>query len=370
MIRLVKKSLLAFLAALVLLSVGAACGATDPAAVTINGTEISVREIDDELEEIRDNTDYRRGIEAGNQAVLGQGEGTVDAAFASRVVSLAAYYELVHQEVTERKLKVSDAIRKEAQEAVYSQFGVNPETGTADPAAGKKIFDKFSKWYRDTLVRRESELRVLQAALSPVDLSDAAIERYYRDNQDRYVEVCAHHVLVNTEPEAVAVKARLDAGEDFVQVAKEISIDPSAAENGGDLGCASPTSYVPEFADAITNQPIGVVGAPVQTQFGFHVIRVDRSDVSSLEDVRAQIENELSQQGSGALNEWLTEALGEAKVKLNPRFGTWDKTATPIPKVNPPSAPTTIGGDTTVPLEEVPLDGGDPSEIPVDTTAP
>jgi foldase protein PrsA len=364
----VKKIFLALLVALLGLA-GAGCGATDPAAVTINGHEISVRELDNELEEIRDNVEYRRLIEAGNTPVLGTAKGALDAAFASEVATFATYYELIHQEVARRKLDVTDEALAAAREQLHGRLGINTETGQPDPEMGQKVLANFSKDYQTILVRREAEIVALQDDLADVDISDAAIERYYRDNEERFLEACAHHILVDTEPAAQAVKARLEGGADFATVAREASTDPSAAENGGDLGCASPASYVPEFADAITTQPVGVVGSPVQTQFGFHIIRVDRRDLSRLEDVRAQIESELQQQGSGALNDWLAEALTKAKVKVNPRFGSWDANALPIPKVVPPQAPTTLapeGGSTTIdPLLEPPVD--QPVDEPVET---
>lgn len=97
-------------------------------------------------------------------------------------------------------------------------------------------------------------------------------------------EVCASHILVATEDEANAVIERIDGGEDFAAVAQEVSTDTGSGANGGDPGCTNPTNYAywPEFADAILSGEIGQLTGPVETAFGFHVIRVDERNVEQL----------------------------------------------------------------------------------------
>jgi len=86
-------------------------------------------------------------------------------------------------------------------------------------------------------------------------------------------EVRASHILVVTEKEAKQVKARLDRGEDFAEVAKEVSKCPSAAR-GGDLGFFGRGAMVPEFEKAAFALEVGEVSGPVKTQFGWHIIMV------------------------------------------------------------------------------------------------
>lgn len=93
-------------------------------------------------------------------------------------------------------------------------------------------------------------------------------------------EVRARHILVKTKEEAEAIIKQLDGGASFEDVAKEKSTDGSAAQ-GGDLGYFGPGQMVPEFEKAATALEIGkYTKEPVQTQFGFHIIK--------LEDKRAQ----------------------------------------------------------------------------------
>ncbi len=88
-------------------------------------------------------------------------------------------------------------------------------------------------------------------------------------------EVRAHHILVKTEAEAKAVVDELAKGGKFEDIAKAKSIDESSAKNGGDLGYSKKDKMVPEFAAVAFTTEVGKVSAPVQTQFGWHIIQVD-----------------------------------------------------------------------------------------------
>ena len=94
-------------------------------------------------------------------------------------------------------------------------------------------------------------------------------------------EVKARHILVKTKEEALEIVKQLDAGGDFEAIAKEKSADPGSGAQGGDLGYFGPGQMVPEFEKAAFALEIGAyTKEPVQSQFGWHVIKV--------EDKRAQ----------------------------------------------------------------------------------
>ncbi len=83
----------------------------------------------------------------------------------------------------------------------------------------------------------------------------------------------ARHILVSTEEECLALKAQIEAGEDFAFVAQEHSSCPSSRQ-GGDLGSFRPGMMVPEFDKVVFSAPINVVQGPVKTQFGYHLLEV------------------------------------------------------------------------------------------------
>ena len=89
-------------------------------------------------------------------------------------------------------------------------------------------------------------------------------------------EVHARHILVKTKEEADAIIKKLDGGDDFQKLANENTTDPSGKTSGGDLGFFGPGQMVPEFEKAALALEIGAyTKAPVQTQFGWHVIKVE-----------------------------------------------------------------------------------------------
>ena len=104
-------------------------------------------------------------------------------------------------------------------------------------------------------------------------------------------EYNASHLLVETEEEALAAKARIDAGEDFATVAKEVSTGPTGP-NGGNLGWFGAGQMVPEFEEAVKAMSPGEVSEPVKTQFGWHVVTLletRNAEAPALEDVQQEI---------------------------------------------------------------------------------
>ncbi|MCB2136391.1 MAG: peptidylprolyl isomerase [Rhodobacteraceae bacterium] len=108
-------------------------------------------------------------------------------------------------------------------------------------------------------------------------------------------EFNAAHILVETEEEAKALKAELDGGADFATLAKEKSVGPSGP-NGGDLGWFGVGMMVKPFEDAVVGLEPGQVSDPVQTQFGWHVIKLNETRdaaAPSLDEKREELEGEL-----------------------------------------------------------------------------
>ncbi|MDT3680579.1 MAG: peptidylprolyl isomerase [Burkholderiaceae bacterium] len=104
------------------------------------------------------------------------------------------------------------------------------------------------------------------------------------------------HILVETEDEAKAIIAQLKKGAKFEELAKK-SKDPGSAQSGGDLDWNTPGTFVKEFSDAMVKLEKGkYTEAPVKSQFGWHVIRLDdvrEAKAPPLEQVRPQIQQEL-----------------------------------------------------------------------------
>lgn len=127
-------------------------------------------------------------------------------------------------------------------------------------------------------------------------------------------EFRAQHILVETEEEAQALKTEIEGGADFTQMAKDKSTGPSGP-NGGDLGWFGLGRMVPEFEAAVVEMSPGDVSAPVQTQFGWHLILLNETRKASapeLAEVRAELESELNQE---AIEARIDELLNASNVE-------------------------------------------------------
>ena len=151
------------------------------------------------------------------------------------------------------------------------------------------------------------------------EVNDAAIENAYQkfvaDSASRE-QVTASHILVETEDEAKAVIAALEKGEDFAELAKTKSTGPSGP-NGGSLGTFGRGQMVPAFENAAFALSDGSFSkTPVQTQFGWHVIKVDEKAIApapTLEAMRDQLVQNLSTQALGRV---LEELRAKQDIKL------------------------------------------------------
>ena len=129
-------------------------------------------------------------------------------------------------------------------------------------------------------------------------------------------EYKARHILVEKEADAKAIIASIKKGGKFEDIAKKQSKDPGSGANGGDLDWANPSSYVAEFTEAMLKLNKGqMTEAPIKTQFGFHIIRVDdirTAKLPAFEELKPQIAQQLDQQRLGAYQQGLRD---KAKIE-------------------------------------------------------
>lgn len=138
--------------------------------------------------------------------------------------------------------------------------------------------------------------------------------------------VCTRHILVQTEEEASAVIDRLDGGEEFADLAAELSIDTGSGAAGGDIGCISDpaANLVSTYAAAALDAEIGEVTGPIPSEFGVHVLIVDSREAPAFDEIRADLETSLvGERAADMFDDWVFEKLGEADVVVTERYGTW-----------------------------------------------
>jgi len=192
-----------------------------------------------------------------------------------------------------------------------------PYTLTGFQSAYKSAVDQYSQNFGmdENLFRRVFFLQPL--------LRQKVYDSITSDLKPVQDQVWARHILVATEDEANQVYAKLMAGEDFGSLAKQVSTDTGSGANGGDLGWFGRGMMVKEFEDAAFSQPIGEIGKPVKTQYGYHIIQVLGHEERPLTD------NQFNQTKQTAIDDWL------AKVKAAAKITTYDfwKNIVPIEPV-------------------------------------
>ena len=185
------------------------------------------------------------------------------------------------------------------------------ETLLAGAATDAKLEDEPETKRRLEAVRRATLAETYIAREIDKRLTDEAVKAEY----DKEIaaapvreEIRARHVLVETEDEAKAVAKELADGGDFAEIAKAKSTDVGSGAEGGDLGWFTADVMVPEFSEAAFKLEKGKVSAPVESQFGWHVIQLeDRREIEkpSLEQVTPAIRNRLAQKLAGEIIEEL-----------------------------------------------------------------
>ena len=173
---------------------------------------------------------------------------------------------------------------------------------------------------RRSLEAAEVITEIAETSVTEDDIQAAYDVRFA--DADEIPEFRASHLLVETEEEAAAAKARIDEGEAFADVARDVSTGPTGAR-GGDLGWFGEGAMVPEFEDQITSLEVGGVSEPFETQFGWHVATLDETRVKpqpTLDEVRREIVGELQEAAITARLEELTAAT----TVVEPAEGQFD----------------------------------------------
>jgi len=150
--------------------------------------------------------------------------------------------------------------------------------------------------------------------------NDAALKAIYDSKKNDFEQVQARHILIRykgspvplrtgqkelSEEEALAkaneIEKRLAAGEDFAKVAKEESDDVGSGSNGGDLGTFRHGQMVAEFEKVAFAQPVGKISEPIKTQFGYHIIKVEKHDSKPYEEVKSELGPEIAKKNADEL---------------------------------------------------------------------
>jgi peptidyl-prolyl cis-trans isomerase D len=265
-------------------------------------------------------------------------------------LSVAGFEEMVRNDLLKRKLLealsaglyVSDAelertYREQVERAKVRYIEV-PRTRFADlvvaPAEVTAWFNAHRQDFRLPEQRQAAYLLVEPAQLiNQVKLSDAELQSYYSAHQDEFKQdeqVRASHILLQindkrtaaeAERQLAEIKQRIEKGEDFGAVARQVSEDPGSKANGGDLGFFSHGHMVKEFEQAAFSAPVGQLVGPIKSPFGYHLLKVTgrhAGGVQPLAEVRPQIQSRLAFDRARALAESKAKELAARLAKDKP----------------------------------------------------
>ncbi len=188
------------------------------------------------------------------------------------VKSMLVEKSIIEQDLAKNNVKVTEEDVKKARKQMMADLGATKDDLTeklAEQGVTEAAFDTFVK------MRANSEAHMAWFK-SNNEVKDEKIAKYYDEHKDELDKLYASHILVETEEEALDIKAKIDSGEDFATLASEFSTDEMTKIVGGDLGEISVqySGFDPDFLDALQKLEIGEVSEPVKTQFGYHIIKL------------------------------------------------------------------------------------------------
>jgi peptidyl-prolyl cis-trans isomerase C len=314
----------------------AGCSAAEPASnvnssakkiVTFEGGDVTQGELQEQLDQFAQQSgagELEPGspqYEAAIQQIMPQVVGMEITRAYAEEQNITVSEEDVNQEIE----TIKDQIFEQAQQAGEQTISREEAFNQALEQAG------FTEEQLRNDIREQLPLQRVQEQVSgDVQPTQEEIRAYYEENRELQFATpeqrCISHILFNKDQQqrAEEVKQQLENGGDFAELAGEFSQDPGSKEEGGDLGCQGEGSFVPAFEEAAFNAEEGEIVGPVETEFGYHVIRVGEIQAEStapLEEVRPQIEEQLAQQEQMTnFEEWLEEQKKERNVKYLPGY--------------------------------------------------
>ncbi|MGD0321192.1 MAG: peptidylprolyl isomerase [Acidimicrobiales bacterium] len=324
------------------------CDVSPPAA-TVDGATITQSKLDAQLSDVAQNQYARCAIELQGaslpSSVTGAGDSTVPSALASYELSTLVLDELVAADLARRHHSVGASEVSAATEDLVAQFeSSTSSSGSPCPAqvTGRQLLALLPKGFSSEQVRYLADEEQLAVAVAHVDLSAAALERYYSTNSSQFAEVCLSDIALPSQAQAQSVLGAVSSGAaTFADEARRNSTDTQTAQNGGAIPCVlSSDVQSPTILSAIASLAPGQVSQPVQatTSSGGTVwllLQVNARPELPLAQVRSQIRLTLLSEHSAELTREIDLLTSRARVTVDPRYGSWSR----LRGVTPPVAP-------------------------------
>lgn len=240
--------------------------------------------------------------------------------------------KLVEQKIRDLDIKVSDEDVRLAIEDVRKQNNLTQDALEQALATQGLTFAQYKVQLKEQLER----MRLMsQEVRSKIQVGEREMREYYESHRADYggsETFHARHIFfkvdakgsaeeaAKTEKLAGEVLAKARAGEDFAELAKKYSQDPSAAKDGGDLGTFKRSDMLPEIGDTVAAMKPGDVSSIVSSPAGLHIIKLEQKSQEkgrSFEEVKDSIEEQLYKKKSDErFNQWVKDLRSAASIDI------------------------------------------------------
>lgn len=350
-------SIAALALALVLSLIGTSCSAVDPDVLSVGSWSLSESNFNSQIDQFAKVYEAQGGASSLRSPDGNSWSTSFTAAFLNDQLNL----QLARIAAEKRGIEITDAARASAK-TVLEQNYTNGTTST---------FDKLPLDYQNSLIEGVAAETLLADIVIAESQTDEALRKLYDSTKDQYAGemVCASHILItagtgsaNATPTdaqyatALAsikeIQAQVTTPAQFAAIAKAKSQDSGSAADGGALGCTSRDAYVSGFEEAVWAQPIGVIGQPVKTKYGYHLILVTDRGVLTFDQLKPTLAAAVASNASKILAAELTRIAAELDISVDGRYGYFDPQTFQIsapPTAEVPSTTTSVPSVVNIP---------------------
>ena len=284
-------------------------GIEDNVKATVNGKAISLEEYDDAMAYYKDYVEYQFG------------EGMWETEASKGLTYKELYEEYVMDEMTKSLLLVDAAekegitVTEEEKQNALENFKINFQ----NDEEYKSFLEQRGMTEEFIIQELAKETLINNYILSKIDSlkpNDDELKDIF-DDMKMNMQVKASHILVDTEEEALKVIERINKGEDFAELAKELSTDTGSGANGGDLDYFNYAQMVKPFSEAAFALETGEVSQPVKSDFGYHIIKLTDKIVNGEITVESEKDKLIEYYKMSKFEDLLEQLKSTAEIVIN-----------------------------------------------------
>lgn len=285
----------------------ASCAAFETAAAVVNGRKIDEDEFRRQLDYLAADPRFAAEIPAAQQAVQKKN-------LARQLLTFLIHQEFIDDYADDRGISVSEnEVQARLNELIAGQGEEAFKAQLAESGATLAVARSF-------LGKQVLREKVADAVVAE-EVPDASLSEEYESRAAEFSQVHVAHILVSDQEQAADILGRATP-RNFGRLARQLSEDPGSATQGGDLGTRGASDFVEPFRQATLDIPVGQIGGPIETQFGFHIVYVIERTTRPFNEVREQLLREVGQE---SFTRWLLGRIRSADILVNPRYGALDE---------------------------------------------